>query len=49
MEGRSSIEIRNKAMEKDYRPLIIDGIEKVLAGYSNLGELNKKLIIFNNI
>lgn len=49
MEGKSSIEIRNKAMEKDYRPLIIDGVEKVLAGYSNLGELNKKLIIYNNL
>ena len=49
MEGKSSIEIRNKAMEKDYRPLIVDGINKVLRGDTNLGELNKKLIIYNNI
>ena len=49
MEGKSSIEIRNKAMEKDYRPLIVDGVNKVLKGDTNLSELNKKLIIYNNI
>ena len=49
MEGKSSIEIRNIAMEKDYRPLIVDGVNKVLKGDTNLSELNKKLIIYNNI
>ena len=49
MEGKSSIEIRRKAMEKDYRPLIVDGVNKVIRGETNLGELNKKLIIFNNL
>ena len=49
MEGKSSIEIRKKAMEKSYRPLIVDGINKVLKGETNLGELNKKLIIFNSL
>ena len=49
MEGKSSIEIRKKAMEKDYRPLIVDGVNKVIQGETNLGELNKKLIIFNNL
>ena len=49
MDGKSSIEIRNKAQEKDYKPLIVDGINKVLKGETNLNELNKKLIIFNNI
>ena len=48
MEGKSSIEIRARALEKDYRPLIIDGINKVIKGQTNLGELNKKLIIFND-
>ena len=47
MEGKSSIEIRKKAMEKNYRPLIVDGVNKVLKGETNLSELNKKLIIFN--
>ena len=49
MDGKSSIEIRKKAMEKEYRPLIVDGVNKVLNGDTNLNELNKKLIIFNNI
>ena len=49
LEGKSSIDIRNKAMEIDYEPFIIDGIRKVLDGTTNLNELNKKLIIFNNI
>ncbi len=47
MEGKSSIEIRKKAMEKYYRPLIVDGVNKVLRGFTNLDELNKKLIIYN--
>ena len=49
MEGKSSIEIRRRALEKDYRPLLIDGINKVLKGETNFSELNKKLIIYNNI
>ncbi len=49
MDGKSSIEIRRKALEKDYRPLVVDGVVKVLNGDTNLNELNKKLIIFNNL
>lgn len=49
MDGKSSIEIRKKALEKEYRPLIIDGVSKVIKGETNLSELNKKLIIFNNL
>lgn len=49
MEGKSSIEIRKKAMEKEYKPLIVDGVNKVIKGETNLSELNKKLIIYNNL
>lgn len=48
MEGKSSIEIGRCAIKKDYKPLIIDGVNKVLSGETNLSELNKKLLIFNN-
>lgn len=48
MGGKSSIEIGRAAMKKDYQPLIIDGVNKVLSGETNLSELNKKLLIFNN-
>ena len=49
MEGKSSIEIRKAAMEKMYRPLIVDGVNKVIKGETNLNELNKKLIVYNNL
>lgn len=45
VKGASSIEIRNKALEKNYRPLAVDGIKKVLMGITTLEELNNKLLI----
>ncbi len=42
----SSMEIRKAALELGYRPLIIDGIYKVLNGITTLDELNNKLIIY---
>ena len=47
MEGKSSIEIRRKALEQNYRPLVVDGINKVIQGITNLDEINKKLLIYN--
>ena len=47
MQGKSSIEIRKKALEQKYRPLVVDGIHKVLNGITNLNEINRKLLIFN--
>ena len=49
MVGKSSIEIRKKALEQSYRPIIVDGVNKVLAGETNMDELNNKLLIYNNI
>ena len=46
MEGASSIEIKRQALKGRYRPLIIDGLHKILTGYTTLDELNKKLRIF---
>lgn len=46
MNGESSIEIKIKAVEKGYKPLIVDGIKKVVEGYTTLEELNKKLLIY---
>ena len=42
----SSIEIRKKALELDYKPLVVDGINKVLSGITTLEEVNNKLIIY---
>ena len=46
MNGKSSMEIRNKALEQGYKPLVVDGIRKIIQGYTTLEELNKKLLIY---
>ncbi len=46
VKGASSLEIRHKAMEEGYKPLLIDGFNKVLAGETTLKELNSKLVFY---
>lgn len=46
IDDKSSIEIRKKALEEGYKPLVIDGFNKILDGYTTLEELNSKLIIY---
>ena len=44
----SSIAIRNKALESGgYRPLLVDGINKVLNGITTLEALNAKLVFYH--
>ena len=45
-DNASSMELRKKAIETGYKPLIIDGIEKVLNGITTLEEINDKLVIY---
>ena len=40
------MEIRDEALKQGYKPLVVDGINKVVKGYTTLEELNKKLLIF---
>lgn len=42
----STLKIKEEAMKKTYKPLVIDGINKVINGVTTLQELNKKLVIF---
>ena len=46
VKGASTIEIRNKALEQNYKPLVIDGIQKILHGDTTLEELNRQLILY---
>ncbi len=46
VSGVPSMDIRRKAIEQGYKPLIVDGIEKVLKGETTIEELNKKLLFF---
>ncbi len=44
MDGMSSIQIKEEAVKEGYKPLIVDGIRKVIEGHTTLEELNKKLL-----
>ena len=46
MQGKSSLEIRKEALQHGYRPLVVDGINKIIKGHTTLEELNKKLLIY---
>ena len=46
VRGEASTDIRKIALEEGYRPLIVDGIRKVLEGITTLDELNKKLLFY---
>lgn len=46
VDGKSSLEIRNQAIQQGYRPLAIDGINKVIAGITTLEEVNKKVMLY---
>ncbi|MCI8352932.1 MAG: type II/IV secretion system protein [Clostridia bacterium] len=42
----STLKIKEEALKGSYKPLVIDGLNKVLNGVTTLQELNKKLVIF---
>ncbi len=44
--GESNMAIRKCAIDEEYRPLVVDGIQKVLDGVTTLEEINKKLMIY---
>ena len=46
VNNESSIEIRKKALKEGFNPIVMDGINKVLEGYTTLDELNQKLVIY---
>ena len=46
VDNKSSIEIRKIALKNGYLPLIVDGINKVISGTTNLAELNNKLALY---
>ncbi|MBQ3145610.1 MAG: type II/IV secretion system protein [Clostridia bacterium] len=46
VNGASSIEIKEEALKGNYKPLLIDGINKVIDGVTTLSEIDKKIIIY---
>ena len=45
-ENGSVMDIRNVALKNGYVPLVVDGINRVIDGTTNLQEINNKLAIF---
>ncbi len=45
VKGASSIEIREEALKGNYKPLVVEGINKVIDGITTLSEIDKKLVI----
>ena len=41
-----TIEIREEAYKEGYKPLVVDGLRKVVEGTTTLEELNSKLLIY---
>ena len=46
VENASTMEIRRIALESGYVPLVVDGVNKILSGITNLQELNNKLAMY---
>ena len=46
VSGKSTLDIKRKALEQGYKPLIVDGINKVLDGTTTLKELDRKIVIY---
>ncbi len=46
VKNASSLEIKNEALKQGYKPLVMDGINKVLNGITTLQELNNKLVLY---
>ena len=45
VNGASSIEIRKEALKGSFKPLLVDGIRKVIDGITTLDELDRKIIL----
>ena len=46
VENKPAMEIRDVALQNGYVPLIVDGINKIIDGITNLDELNNKLALY---
>ena len=46
VNGASSIEIRKEALKGSFKPLLVDGIRKVIDGITTLDELDRKIILY---
>ncbi len=46
VNNASTFQIREQALKEGYKPLLVDGIQKVINGITTLEELNKQLLFY---
>lgn len=46
INNASTLEIRDEALKEGYRPLLVEGIKRVIDGTTTLNELNSKLLFY---
>ena len=46
VKNASTLEIRDEAYKEGYKPLLVEGIRKVIDGITTLEELNNKLLFY---
>ena len=46
INNASTLEIRDEAMKEGYKPLLVEGIKRVIDGTTTLNELNNKLLFY---
>ena len=46
VNGASTIQIRDEALKEGYKPLLVDGIFKVMEGITTLQEINNQLLFY---
>ena len=46
VDNKPTMDIREVALENGYVPLVVDGINKILEGVTNLSELNNRLALY---
>ena len=46
VNGESTISIRKEALTENYKPLVVEGIRKVIDGITTLDEINSKLLFY---
>ena len=46
VNGASTLQIRDEALKEGYKPLLVDGIHKVMDGITTLEEINNQLLFY---
>ena len=46
VNNASTLQIRDEALKEGYKPLLVDGISKVINGITTMEEINNQLLFY---